>query len=220
MHAQLSHSGPLVPLATARAAASAPVRAALRIATHAVHMRMHGLERFQAIREGRLPRHDYLLLIQSLLVYHSAIAAAAERCGCASLSSGTRRQALLRADLRALGGAPLQYSIDWQPRTSDEALGALYAAEGSMLGGRVIAGQLDYLFGLASEGRSFFTGSSDDGAGWRKLLSALESRCGAPQDCERAVAGALFSFELFEQCVTTHEFTLTHEARQMHLVCA
>lgn len=70
-----------------------------------------------------------------------------------------------------------------------------------MLGGRVIAGQLDYLFGTASKGRSFFVGSPDDGANWPNLLAVLELSCAAPADLERAASGARLSFELFEDCV-------------------
>lgn len=188
-------------LATAHATQQAPVRAALRNATHAIHMRMHGLEQFQDIANARLPLDDYLQLLQSLLAYHSAISVGAARFGLAGLSSGARRLGLLSADIRSLGGVPLEQRVDWQPRTLEGALGGLYAAEGSMLGGRVIAGQLDYLFGATSPGRSFFIGTADDAANWRRLLALLELRCAASHDLQCTIEGALFSFELFEQRV-------------------
>lgn len=201
MHLQLPSALPRAPGASARAAARAPVRAALRRSTLAVHDRMHGLEPFRAIAECRLSLDGYLPLIQSLLLFHSAIGAAAARSGWARLSSAPGRLALLEADLAALGGAAPSRLVDWQPCSPEEALGALYAAEGSMLGGRVIAAQLDYLFGSAQAGRRFFIGSPNDSAHWRELLSALEERCTTAPDLDRAIAGALLAFQLFEDCV-------------------
>ncbi len=196
---------------TASAARRAPVRAALRAATHGVHMRMHELEPFRAISDARLPLEEYLRLLQSLLAYHSAIATVAAQFGWSHLSSGARRLPLLRADLRTLAGSNLRQAVEWKPGTPEEVLGALYAAEGSMLGGRVIAGRLDYLFGSSSKGRSYFIGSPDDGASWRNLLAVLELSCASAAGLERATSGALLSFELFEQCV---EFACSRQHHQ------
>jgi heme oxygenase len=164
-------------------------------------MRMHGLKPFNAILEARLPLEEYQRLLQALFLYHSAIAAAAAQFGLSDLSSATRRLALLEADMRSIGATALKRAVEWKPLAAEEVLGALYAAEGSMLGGRVIAGQLDYLFGSSPQGRRFFLGSRDDGADWRMLLAALELRCTAPHHLRRAAAGALQSFQLFEYCV-------------------
>lgn len=194
------------PVVTARAAQRAPVRAALRDATHGAHMRMHELEPFRAILEARLPLKEYLRLLQSLLVYHSAIATVAAQFGWSHLSSGARRLPLLQADLLSLEGSERGQAVEWKPSSPEEVLGALYAAEGSMLGGRVIAGQLDYLFGSSSTGRNYFVGSPDDGANWRNLLAVLEVSCASAADLERATSGALLSFELFEHCVMSSCF--------------
>ena len=70
-----------------------------------------------------------------------------------------------------------------------------------MVGGRVIAGQLDYIFGSAPDGRRFFIGSPGDRARWRTLLAALEEHCATAGAVDRAIGGALFAFDLFEQCV-------------------
>ncbi len=194
---------PVAPLARPGAAKRAPVRTALRNATNGRHMRMHGLEPFQKILDQRLLLDDYLRLLQSLFDYHSAVTAAAARFGWTTLSSSTQRLTLLQADIRSLGGIAGRQSSHLELGSPEEALGALYAAEGSMLGGRVIAGQLDYLFGSTSQGRSFFVGSKDDGLSWRKLLAVLESRCAVSPELDRAIYGALFSFELFERCMIT-----------------
>lgn len=194
------------PIVTARAAQRAPVRAALRDATHEVHMRMHRLKPFRAILEARLPLQEYLGLLQSLGVYHSAIVTVAAQFGLSHLSSGVRRIPLLQADLLSLGGSELRQAVEWKPGSAEEVLGALYAAEGSILGGRVIAGQLDYLLGSYSTGRSFFVGSPDDGASWRNLLAVVEASCASAADLKRATMGALLGFELFEHCVTSSCF--------------
>lgn len=178
------------------------VRAALRAATETLHLRMHGLEPFAAIAGGTLTADRYPRLLQSLLLFHSTIGAAADRHGWSALRGGAARTDLLRNDLRQLGGGARPPLVDWQPASPHEALGALYAAEGSMLGGRVIATQLDYLFGDSADGRSFFIGAPEDASRWRTLLAALEEHCATPIARGHATSGALAAFRLFEQCVT------------------
>lgn len=194
-----------MPVATMPAAGrAAPGRVALRAATHAAHERMHRLAPFRAILEGTLEADRYPTLLQSLLLFHSTVRAAAADCGWSKYSSAPLRMRLLRRDLRFLGEPAPRPSIAWQPGSRDAALGALYAAEGSMLGGRVVAAQLDYLFGSALDGRRFFVGSPDDGARWRNLLAVLEERCAAKSALDQAIGGALLAFGLFERCVMTN----------------
>jgi heme oxygenase len=174
---------------------------ALRTATHATHIRLHGLAQFRAIAEGRLDREHYAELLRSLHAYHTAIADAAEAGGLLHLSTSPRRRSLLEADLASLGAFPSAKRPTWTARSREALYGALYVAEGSALGGRVIARELDYLFGDAAEGRTFFRGASDTGPRWRAFLSALA------QDCDEAampglIAGAQASFALFERSVT------------------
>lgn len=177
------------------------VRVRLRDATDAAHQRMHGLEPFRAIAGGKLTAKRYRQLLQSLLLFHSAIGAAAKHHGWASLSSAPARTELLRSDLRGFGGGSRPALVPWQVHSPLEALGALYAAEGSLFGGRVIAAQLDYLFGSAREGRRFFIGTGDGAARWRTLLAALEDHCTEPRALDRATDGAHSAFDLFEKCV-------------------
>ena len=115
---------------------------------------------------------------------------------------------LLETDLTSLGASPSRARLNWTALSREALYGALYVAEGSALGGRVIARQLDYLFGDAAEGRTFFRGDGDTGSGgdarlgWRTFLRSLA------QDCDEAsmpqlLAGAEASFALFERCVAT-----------------
>lgn len=163
---------------------------------------MHHLDVFEAIADGSLTPARYGRLLQSLMVFHALVGAGAALAGCRSLSSAARRLVLLDSDLRSLGHAPPTPATAWRPRSRPAALGALYAAEGSMLGGRVIAGQLDFLFGAGLRGRRFFIGSKADGGRWRNLLAVLETECSADKPLAEAIDGASFAFGLFEQCVT------------------
>jgi heme oxygenase len=177
------------------------VRAALRSATNAIHQRMHGLEPFAAIADGTLSVEHYPRLLQSLLLFHSTIGAAADRHGLSHLSCAAARTELLRSDLRHLGGGMRPSLITWLPGSALETLGALYVAEGSMMGGPVIGRQLDYLFGDSLDARQFFLGAHDGWAGWRALITDLENQCATPAALDQAVRGALSAFTLFEQCV-------------------
>lgn len=175
--------------------------ASLREATHATHMRLHGLPQFRAIEEGRLSRADYAALLGSLHAYHTAIAAAAERGGLGTLSSSSRRQAMLEDDLAVLGAAPDGGVPAWTAPSREALYGALYVAEGSALGGKVIARQLDYLFGTSPAGRSFFRGDGETGPRWRCFLAALQRDCGDLDLLPELVGGAEASFALFESCL-------------------
>jgi heme oxygenase (biliverdin-IX-beta and delta-forming) len=181
--------------------AGGSARAALRLATDSTHHRMHGLDPFARIAEGRLPVGQYRSLLQSLFRFHSAVGRAARQSGWRRISSALPRLALLRSDLDFLGGE-VPGPADWHPGTGEAVLGALYAAEGSMLGGRVIARQLDYVFGSGQPGRRFFIGDKQDGKNWSRLLAVLEETCARPPALDAAIRGALGTFDWFEQCVT------------------
>ena len=173
----------------------------LRRATDAAHQRMHKLEPFEAIANGTLQAERYPDLLQALLQFHSIVGEAAEKYGWSELTSAPARTELLRRDLWCLGASVLPSLAEWQPRSPHQVLGAVYAAEGSMLGGRVICGQLDYLFGDAQVGRRFFIGTKGDGARWHKVLASLAKHCAGTGALDQAIVGALFAFQLFEQSV-------------------
>ena len=186
---------------TLRSDRGRPVRAALRTATQAEHQRVHGLEPFRAIAQTTLSREGYVQLLQSLHQFHSIIRTAAGWCSWSGLSSASGRIDLIRKDLCFLGGGTHPPSFDWKPTSQWAALGAMYAAQGSMLGGRVIASQLDYLFGDAPDGRRFFIGTASDAGTWRTLLSTLEECCLAAGPRSEAIGGARIAFDLFEKCI-------------------
>jgi heme oxygenase len=172
----------------------------LRSATHATHIRLHGLPQFQAIADGGLARVDYADLLRSLHAYHTVIAGAAAEGGLLHLSTSPRRRELLAADLASLGAHVSDRWPTWTASSREALYGALYVAEGSALGGRVIARQLDYLFGDVAAGRTFFRGAGDTGPRWRAFVAALDE-AGEEAAMPQLVAGAEASFALFERCL-------------------
>jgi len=186
----------------AQAPADTSARTALRQATDASHQRMHGLAPFAQIAAGTLPMKQYRQLLQSLFLFHAAVGQTARRGGWSLLSSSGQRLGMLRSDLAFLGAAAPEPDFSWQAGPREAALGALYAAEGSMMGGRVIARQLDYAFGSSQDGRRFFMGDKGDRANWLRLIGVLESTCQTSRELNAAIVGASRTFDWFERCIT------------------
>ncbi len=179
-------------------------RAALRAATDAVHRRLHGLPGFMALAEGRLALPDYAALLRRMLGFHAALEARLDLVrGLDALGidlAARRRTHLLRADLDWLGasaGVPLAPLPTL--RGPAEAMGALYVAEGSTLGGRQLAQALDGALPPGEAGRRFLLGhGARHGAMWRDFCAAIE-RCGAePRARAAMIAGAAATFAAFE----------------------
>lgn len=179
------------------------VRAALRLATDKVHQRMHGLEPFARIAAGTLPMGDYRLLLRSLFDFHSSVRDGTRRSEYSLFSSATNRLNMLRADLVFLGCTVPSRPPAFMIEPGEAVLGALYAAEGSMLGGPFVARQLDYAFGSRPEGRRFFIGNKEDRSSWPILTARLEVMCDSQSKLNAAISGAIRTFEWFEKCVAT-----------------
>jgi heme oxygenase len=179
-------------------------RDALREATEAAHLRLHGLPAFRALAEGRLDRAGYAELLGRMLGFHAAmegVLAAGPPLACFGLDLAARRRAhLLRADLAFLGrAAPAAAAPVPAPGNASEALGMLYVTEGSTLGGRHLARALDGLLPPGEEGRRFLLGhGAAHGAMWRDCCAAIE-RCGATEaGLAGMVRGAIAAFAAFE----------------------
>ena len=67
-----------------------------------------------------------------------------------------------------------------------------------MLGGKIIARQLDYLFGTSKDGRRFFAGLPEDGSAWTMLSRHLAALHPEEDEMEQMIAGAEASFAFFE----------------------
>lgn len=179
-------------------------RAALREATEAAHLRLHAIPAFEALAAGRITRPAYAALLRRKLGFHAALEARLAEAPDLALFgvdlAARRRSHLLRADLAWLGAddaaelAPLA-----RCGTAAAALGALYVAEGSTLGGRHLARALDTILPPGADGRRFLLGHGErHGEMWRACCAAIE-RCGAePAARARMIAAAHDTFAAFE----------------------
>ncbi len=182
-------------------------RIELRDATAAVHLRLHRVPVFAALAAGQLERNAYLALLGRLYGFHHPLEAAVAQAGPPGLEPAQWRRAhLLRSDMAALGEADAAIDRlprhaapdgDWSPA---RAMGWLYVIEGSTLGGRQLARQLDHLLSASdAAGRSFLRAGTDQNhVRWRDFCTALDA-CGA-DSAPRAemVAGAIEAFDCFE----------------------
>lgn len=162
---------------------------------------MHRLGPFRRIEEGSLDLSGYRRLLGGIQHFHFAADATFRRNGLSGFGSEERRLELLAQDVAHLGTPPSPARRPAQETSREAALGWMYVAQGSMLGGKIIARQLGYLFGNGSDGRRFFLGLPEDGLAWTMLnrqLAALEPE---EDEIERMIAGAERSFAYFEACL-------------------
>lgn len=183
------------------------VREALRRATSGTHERMHGLKPFTLIEKGLLYREAYADLVEGLYRFHAQVGTVASKQGLSRFSNASRKISLLTKDLATLARSPPELDCTLTLPCDEHVLGSLYVAEGSMFGGKVLARQLDYLFGKEAAGRLFFLGSIDDQAQWRLLVTELETRADHPNAISDMAMGAEITFRHFESCVTAFEKT-------------
>ena len=139
----------------------ASARTELQRATAAVHARLHRVPAFAALAAGRLDRDAYLGLLGRLYGFHDPFEAAVAQAGPPGLQPVQWRRAhLLRSDMAALGWSDAAIGElprhpasggSWSPA---HAMGCLYVTEGSTLGGRQLARQLDHALPVEGAGRS------------------------------------------------------------------
>lgn len=127
------------------------------------------------------------------------------------LLAARRRQHLLESDLRTMGEASAGAegdAVDWAAVVADgpeaqgtgfEAafLGAVYVMEGSTLGGRFLARQVEAALGLApGRGNAYFQGHGDEtGRLWREITAEIAA---VPEgESERVIRAAKRTFAAF-----------------------
>ena len=177
--------------------AGACLRQELRAATQNVHDRLHRHVGFAAIQDATIGLADYQNLIIRLYGFYVPFEAA--------LAIQPDRSNWLAGDLEALDFKRPLNAIPkcWHVPFLDNAhlrLGALYVVEGSALGGREMARNLDGLLGKdVTEGRQFFLGrGAGTGGAWRTYLERLSAV--PPESSARAdiIKGAVETFAAFE----------------------
>jgi len=177
---------------------AAGLREALRAATSVVHERLHGHEGFAAVQAGTIDRKAYGQLLSRLYGFYRPFEAAAQLA--------PERTRWLEHDLDALGVCAasrdtLPRCAAFPPRLSaDHVLGARYVVEGSALGGRGMARQLDALLGPGvTAGRHFFSGhGAQTGSAWRDYLALLAMVPRPLPQCGAIIDGANATFATFE----------------------
>ena len=176
-----------------------PLRDVLRAATSESHERLHQHEGLSAVAAGTIGLSAYTALLCRLYGFHHSFELAAQ-----PLPERTR---WLEIDLATLGVDAARLAS--LPRctgfpavaSSDYLLGAGYVVEGSALGGRGLARQLDGLLGTGiGAGRRFFSGhGAETGEAWRAYLARLSAAATATASRAAIVAGAVETFTIFEQ---------------------
>lgn len=172
-----------------------------------MHERLHGVPVFAALAQGKLGRASYTGLLGRLYGFHApmeqAVAAALDNEAYGLDPQSWRRAHLLRNDLLAMGygSADIGHlpAIAATPALSRAAaMGCLYVMEGSTLGGRHLARQLDTML-PGDAGRQFLLGSTQPGhVRWSEVCTALDA-CGADeQRLGEMTRSALRTFECFD----------------------
>ena len=172
------------------------------MATADIHERLHHHVGFAAVQAGTIDHGAYTTLLSRLYGFYRPFEAAAQL--------SPERTRWIESDLTALG-------VDAEEReklprcaafphrfSADHILGARYVVEGSALGGRGLARQLDGLLGTGvAAGRQFFSGhGAATGAVWREYLALLSAVPSQVVQRTAIVAGANTTFATFEQWLT------------------
>ncbi|WP_353203904.1 biliverdin-producing heme oxygenase [Sphingomonas sp.] len=171
----------------------------LRVATGAIHERLHHHSGFAAIQSGTIGKDAYTALLCRLYGFHHPFEL--------TLPQVPDRTNWLTRDLIDLGVDPTALAA--LPRTAafpvdasaEYQLGARYVVEGSALGGRGLARQLDGLLGInVTAGCRFFAGhGAETGAVWRAYLDHVSRVPPGASTRTAVVAGATRTFAIFEQ---------------------
>ena len=171
----------------------------LRSTTREVHERLHSHRGLAAVKAGTIGRAEYVALLRRLHGFHRPFEVAT--------GTGPERSHWLEADLAVFGVDRAMCSAHPACRAFPHRaspgyiLGAHYVVEGSALGGRGLARQLDGLLGTdVIAGRRFFTGHGATTAMvWRAYLTRLSAAPNEPAEHAAVIAGAAATFAIFEQ---------------------
>lgn len=183
------------------AVVSPKLRELLRSATSEIHERLHTHRGLAAVQAGTIDRAAYKALLSRLYGFHRPFELAAK--------ISPERTRWLESDLSVLNidacrRSALPFCTALPRSASPEfILGARYVVEGSALGGRGLARQLDGLLGPGTiAGRYFFRGhGAQTGVVWRSYLDQISL---APEtNAVRAavITGATATFAIFEQWI-------------------
>jgi heme oxygenase len=175
------------------------LRQTLREATSEIHERLHLHAGFAAIQNGTIELAQYRAVLIRLYGFYQPFEAA--------MAIAAERSTWLQDDLAAMtvSGDTLTTipRCSAFPRfdTPASQLGALYVVEGSTLGGRTLARNLDPLLGShVMAGRRFLVGrGSQTNAAWTAFLARLTAAGNTPTGRAEIVEAAVTTFSIFEE---------------------
>ncbi len=156
---------------------TSPVLNALRLATAEIHRE---IETESDIQSRLRDADSRPAMVARFLDFHHCVEAVVEPWREALREFGFAlhpRTPEMQAGLRLLGGAQTESQVASTAPSLGEALGWLYVAEGSMLGGRVIQRGL-VQDGVPLTGLGFLDPWGEaTGERWRAFVTAMESAC-------------------------------------------
>jgi heme oxygenase len=182
-----------------------PLLLALRQGTREVHAAIEAVPALSVLITPALTVPAYVAALLGQARFHAAMQEALpahlQRLGI-DWPMPSMALAAARADLAHYGVAPPRPVRAPGRWAGHGALGALYALEGSLLGGRVIGRHIAKNLGVTeTQGGAFFCGTTADDARtrWRALCAVFQA---APDAVHAsAVAGARAAFGFFLHCV-------------------
>lgn len=178
-----------------------PALRALRSATAPAHEALETQARIEARLADRATRGS---LVADFHRFHAGLEATAHPM-VLNLRDDypvrSRAEGICR-DLRDLGIAPPPVRPMTPPASAGEALGRVYVAEGSMLGGRIIRRRLAAQ-GVDLTGLAFLDPWGDDtGARWRGFIAAMERACvEGVADVDAVVRGGIDGFAFAQRAL-------------------
>jgi heme oxygenase len=156
---------------------------------------------------------DYARLLRIMLEFHTSVHIALEDARWtdewAAIGIDLRdhdRRGALAADLAKLGeDAPVGRAVAFPVADFAAALGALYVVEGSSLGGRFIAPELESALGPIP--LAYYSGAGRaHPRPWRSVQAALAAFDSAGGDRDAVVAGAQDAFAFLTDCARDQDW--------------
>lgn len=192
---------------------SQSVRSLLRHSTHSHHARINRHPLLCKLTRPGLTRSTYARILGSYWSYFQVIEPAIERflATCPGQFDYATRRKLpwLECDLSKFDTPAPSPNMTDQLQTLSritepgEAIGVLYAVEGSTLGGQVIARHLVQNLGIdQSTGARYFTGyGQETESRWQEFCSFAETIAASEKQIDLARRSAIRAFTATEQCL-------------------
>ena len=188
---------------------ASPALRALRSATGPAHEALETQARIEARLADRVTRGS---LVADFYRFHAGLEAAVHPMILTLHDDDPVRSRAegIRRDLKDLGIAAPPVRPMAPPASMGEALGRIYVAEGSMLGGRIIRRRLTAQ-GIDLTGLAFLDPWGDDtGARWRGFIAVMERACvEGVAEVDAVVRGGMDGFAFAERTLADRTGTET-----------